>query len=72
MEVTERLVVTRALLERAQRAPEQERAWLLALAWAELQEGAAALAAALADAAPADDRRAGPARERSAPSHLVC
>ena len=68
MGIEERLIVTRALLERAQRVSDGERAWLLALAWAELQEGAAAQASALADAAPANDRRAGPA----ARGRLVC
>jgi hypothetical protein len=48
MEVAEKLRIVRLLLERARCVSDAERAWLLALAWSQLQEGADALERACA------------------------
>jgi hypothetical protein len=58
MEVAEKLRATRALLERALGVSDAERAWLLALAWGELQESAAALERASAVAPGVPEREA--------------
>jgi hypothetical protein len=71
MGVAEQLAMARDLLERAQRTPEDERLWLLTIAWSQLHEAAEALAEALADgpAASVAGRESGglaapPARHR--------
>jgi hypothetical protein len=43
VEGADKVRVARALLERALRVSDGERAWLLALAWSQLQEAAEAL-----------------------------
>ena len=75
MGVMDKLVAARALLERAREVPVGERDWLLALAWGELAEGAAAFSSAL-DAADAGDTRdvdrlCGPVRWRRDPTHAA-
>ena len=68
MRIAEKLLAARGLLERALHAPEPERAWLLALAWGELQEGIEALAAARDEAAAGTNREAPQARPALAPA----
>jgi hypothetical protein len=67
VEGADKVRVARALLERALRVSDGERAWLLALAWSQLQEAAEALERAGGAAAM-------PEREAAVPRapHLVC